>query len=73
MASQNSRSTPCIRCGGSGVLRTSEAGYRTCLDCIGQGALPQFSSVIEDCRERGRPGRPAVLGAAFSASSSGAR
>ena len=30
----------CPSCGGSGVLRTAAAGYRTCLDCLGQGRLP---------------------------------
>ena len=27
----------CTRCGGSGILRTDSSGYRTCLDCLGQG------------------------------------
>lgn len=30
----------CPSCGGSGVLRTDASGYRTCLDCVGQGSLP---------------------------------
>lgn len=34
----------CPSCGGSGVLRTAAAGYRTCLDCVGQGALPRFEA-----------------------------
>ncbi len=35
-------STPrrCPTCGGSGVLRLSAMGFRTCLDCAGQGMLP---------------------------------
>lgn len=33
----------CPRCGGSGVLRLSDQKFRTCLDCLGQGRLPQFS------------------------------
>lgn len=32
----------CPDCGGSGVLRTDAAGYRTCLACVGQGTLPRF-------------------------------
>jgi DnaJ-class molecular chaperone len=34
----------CPTCGGSGVLRTDGASYRTCLDCVGQGVLPQFET-----------------------------
>ncbi|MFM7313310.1 MAG: hypothetical protein ACKO0M_09105 [Cyanobium sp.] len=34
----------CPTCGGSGVLRTDAAGYRTCLDCVGQGSLPRFEA-----------------------------
>jgi DnaJ-class molecular chaperone len=34
----------CPSCGGSGVLRTDAAGYRTCLECVGQGALPRFET-----------------------------
>jgi hypothetical protein len=30
----------CQTCGGSGVLRLSAMGFRTCLDCAGQGLLP---------------------------------
>ncbi|MFM8675175.1 MAG: hypothetical protein ACKOCA_09200 [Vulcanococcus sp.] len=37
----------CPTCGGSGVLRTDGASYRTCLDCVGQGSLPQFESSDE--------------------------
>lgn len=33
---------PCPECGGSGVLRTDAAGYRTCLACVGQGTLLRF-------------------------------
>lgn len=33
----------CPDCGGSGVLRTDAAGYRTCLACVGQGTLPRFA------------------------------
>jgi len=32
----------CPRCGGSGVLRTNAFGFRTCLDCVGQGALARL-------------------------------
>ncbi|MFN7678618.1 MAG: hypothetical protein ACK5QW_08515 [Cyanobacteriota bacterium] len=31
------RSTPCRRCGGSGILRLADGRFRTCLDCLGQG------------------------------------
>jgi DnaJ-class molecular chaperone len=34
----------CPSCGGSGVLRTDGASYRTCLECVGQGVLPQFEA-----------------------------
>jgi hypothetical protein len=34
----------CPSCGGSGVLRTDASGYRTCLDCVGQGSLPRYES-----------------------------
>ncbi|MEY4431846.1 MAG: hypothetical protein RLZZ533_1782 [Cyanobacteriota bacterium] len=37
----------CPSCGGSGVLRTNGASYRTCLDCVGQGALPRFEANFE--------------------------
>lgn len=36
----------CPSCGGSGVLRTAAAGYRTCLDCVGQGVLPRFEAPL---------------------------
>lgn len=35
----------CLQCGGSGVLRTDAAGYRTCLTCVGQGSVPDFEAV----------------------------
>ena len=35
---------PCPDCGGSGVLRTDAAGYRTCLACVGQGMLPRLDT-----------------------------
>jgi hypothetical protein len=35
---------PCPNCGGSGVLRTDAAGYRTCLVCVGQGLMPRFEA-----------------------------
>jgi hypothetical protein len=50
----------CSCCGGSGVLRTEAAGYRTCLECLGQGRKPQFETVLR-------------LPSALSASTSGAR
>ena len=34
----------CPSCGGSGVLRTDASGYRTCLDCVGQGSLPLYEA-----------------------------
>ena len=36
----------CNCCGGSGVLRTDSAAYRTCLDCLGQGQRPLFDVVF---------------------------
>jgi hypothetical protein len=36
----------CSCCGGSGVLRTEAAGYRTCLECLGQGQSPVFETVF---------------------------
>ena len=36
----------CTSCGGSGVLRTDSAAYRTCLDCLGQGQRPRFEMVF---------------------------
>jgi hypothetical protein len=69
----------CSCCGGSGVLRTEAAGYRTCLECLGQGQTPVFETVFglpdpaapptaEPCQ---RPPRGAR--AEISASTSGAR
>jgi hypothetical protein len=65
----------CPNCGGSGVLRTDAAGYRTCLTCVGQGVLPCFEATpflapAEELRRRGR-----VLGfrGDLSAWTSGAR
>ena len=37
----------CPSCGGSGVLRTDGTSYRTCLECVGQGVLPQFEASDE--------------------------
>ena len=34
----------CPSCGGSGVLRTDASGYRTCLNCVGQGSLPRYEA-----------------------------
>ncbi|MEY4298013.1 MAG: hypothetical protein RLZZ423_1192 [Cyanobacteriota bacterium] len=34
----------CPACGGSGVLRTDASGYRTCLECVGQGSLPRYEA-----------------------------
>ena len=34
----------CLRCGGSGRLRINDDSFRTCLDCLGQGVKPRFSS-----------------------------
>ncbi|MEY3735367.1 MAG: hypothetical protein RLZZ624_425 [Cyanobacteriota bacterium] len=36
----------CSRCGGSGRLRINDDSFRTCLDCLGQGVLPRFSSPL---------------------------
>jgi hypothetical protein len=36
----------CSCCGGSGVLRTEAAGYRTCLECLGQGQTPVYETVF---------------------------
>ena len=69
----------CSCCGGSGVLRTEAAGYRTCLECLGQGQAPVFETVFglpdpaappssEPCQRVPRGGR-----AEISASTSGAR
>jgi hypothetical protein len=57
----------CGCCGGSGVLRTDSAAYRTCLDCLGQGLRPRFEMVF-GFRDRAK-GR----GFRLSASTSGAR
>lgn len=35
----DSQNTVCSSCGGSGVQRTDASGYRTCLDCLGQGKV----------------------------------
>jgi hypothetical protein len=75
---QGSSST-CSCCGGSGVLRTEAAGYRTCLECLGQGQAPVFETVFglpdpaappatEPCQRAPRGAR-----AEISASTSGAR
>ena len=56
----------CCCCGGSGVLRTEAAAYRTCLECLGQGQSPVFEAVF------GLPD-PVVLRPQVSASTSGAR
>ena len=69
----------CSCCGGSGVLRTEAAGYRTCLECLGQGQTPVFETVfglpdpaappVADPRQR----VPRGVRAEISASTSGAR
>jgi hypothetical protein len=65
----------CPSCGGSGVLRTAAAGYRTCLDCVGQGRLPRFEAPpllpIVDLQRRRQPSRG--FRGDLSAWSSGAR
>ena len=40
------RGRACSCCGGSGVLRTEAVGYRTCLECLGQGQTPVFETVF---------------------------
>jgi len=57
----------CECCGGSGVLRTDSAAYRTCLECLGQGVKPRFSMVF------GLSDRTRASGFQLSASTSGAR
>ena len=40
----NEGEKPCPRCGGSGIQRTQTAGYRTCLQCVGQGTILLISA-----------------------------
>jgi hypothetical protein len=54
----------CSCCGGSGVLRTENAGYRTCLECVGQGVKPRFQTLFR---------LPLAEVVDLSASTSGAR
>ena len=54
------REGACSSCGGSGVLRTDGASYRTCLDCVGQGAVPRFESSDELSRAMARAMRRRV-------------
>jgi len=61
------RGRVCSCCGGSGVLRTEDAGYRTCLKCLGQGKTPVFETVF------GLPDPAAPPPSRVSASISGAR
>lgn len=44
--SAQAKSNACSCCGGSGVLRTEAVGYRTCLECLGQGQTPVFETVF---------------------------
>ncbi len=43
-------SQPCPSCGGSGIQRTQAAGYRTCLQCVGQGTLLLISASTSAAR-----------------------
>ncbi len=59
----------CQACGGSGVLRINHNRFRTCLDCLGQGVLPQFSTSPELSRllsgpSQADPVAPEVMGEA---------
>jgi DnaJ-class molecular chaperone len=63
-APSGGRQTTCSCCGGSGVLRTETDGYRTCLECLGQGQKPRFETVFVLSEP---------LPAGLSASTSGAR
>ena len=38
--------TICPHCGGSGTLRLGGQRYRTCLPCLGQGQSPALASAI---------------------------
>jgi len=40
----NQGAQPCPGCGGSGIQRTQTAGYRTCLQCVGQGTILLISA-----------------------------
>jgi hypothetical protein len=51
---QSEAGETCPSCGGSGVLRTDSAGYRTCLECVGQGVQP-------DCQRQPLAASPAAL------------
>jgi DnaJ-class molecular chaperone len=48
------QSKPCGHCGGSGVLRMGGHRFRTCLDCLGQGSLPNpmSDSSLQDLLQR---------------------
>jgi hypothetical protein len=65
----------CPTCGGSGVLRTDAAGYRTCLTCVGQGVLPCFEATpfLATAEELRRRRRVLGLRGDLSAWTSGAR
>ncbi|MEY3749980.1 MAG: hypothetical protein RLZZ631_1551 [Cyanobacteriota bacterium] len=69
----------CSSCGGSGVLRTDSAAYRTCLECLGQGQTPVFETVFGFPDPVQPPGAepcqrlPKGVRAEISASTSGAR
>jgi hypothetical protein len=63
--------SPCGCCGGSGVLRTEGAGYRTCLECLGQGRKPRFETVLGLPSPLSEPCQRLPRG--ISASTSGAR
>jgi DnaJ-class molecular chaperone len=52
----------CPRCGGSGTLRLGDQSYRTCLDCLGQGKLPQAAAATTTARVRVQPALPIEAG-----------
>jgi len=72
---KSSQGETCSSCGGSGVLRTEPAGYRTCLCCLGQGQTPVFDTVVglPDPVALPAPKPLQRLRAKLSASTSGAR
>jgi DnaJ-class molecular chaperone len=70
------QSSTCSSCGGSGVQRTDASGYRTCLDCLGQGKLIQLKGqdlVNAALAERVNRGRPRPRLRKLNASTSAAK
>ena len=48
----------CSHCGGSGILRTGNQRFRTCLECLGQGRLILRRPVLQSTNELVRVERP---------------